>query len=121
MITNLPDTCTIAQVSTDGYGDRTIDTLTEVDCLFNHSNGYGHANGVDYPESDANVYLDIYNEVVMSEGYNLKGKYIMCNALGGSEDDSWYRIVEVQIGQRKLLTNEVDNVHAFLTKVAKPE
>jgi len=120
MISNLPDTCIIAQASTDGYGDRTLETLTETDCLFNHSNGYGHANNVDYPSSDANVYFDIENEAVINEGYNLKGMYVMCNSLGGSEDDSWYRIVDVQIGQRKLLTNEVDNVHAFLTKVVKP-
>ena len=121
MITNLPDTCIIADVVEDGYGDRTLDTLTEVDCLFNHGNGYGHANGVDYPVSDANVYFDIENEVVISKGYSLKGMYVMCNSLGGSEEDSWYRISNVEIGQQKLTTNAVDNVHAFLTKVAKPE
>ena len=121
MISNLPDTCQLVQVSTDGYGDRTIETLTEVRCLFNHSNSYDHTNNVDSPASDANVYFDIENEVVLEKGYSLKGMYVICNSFGEPEDDSWYRIINVEIGQRKLLTNEVDNVHAFLTKVAKPE
>lgn len=121
MITSLPDTCQIAQVSEDGYGDRTIGLLTEVRCLFNQATGYDHINGVDSPTSDANVYLDIENSLVIEKANDMKGLYLMCSPFGASEDDSWYRITNVEVGQRKLLTNEVDNVHAFLTKVAKPE
>lgn len=108
-------------MSTDGYGDRTIELLTEVRCLFNKSSAYTHTNNVDSPASDANVYFDIENAVVMDKGYGLEGMYVICNPFGASDDDSWYRISNVEVGQRKLLTNEVDNVHAFLSKVAKPE
>lgn len=120
-LSSLPDTCRIATVSYDGYGDRTVETLTEVKCLFNKSSAYDHTNNVDSPASDANVYLDTNNGIVMSKGFGLEGMYLNCNPFGALDDDSWYRIVSVEIGQRKLLTNEVDNVHAFLTKVAKPE
>lgn len=120
MIT-MKDTCQLATISTDGYGDRTIDLSTEVDCLFLQSSGYTHTNNVDLMSSDAHVYLDIENPVIYSTGFRLEGRYLLINPFGADDDKSWYRVSNVEVGQRKLLNNEVDNVHAFLQRVAKPE
>jgi hypothetical protein len=116
----MKDTCQVAQVSSDGYGDKTIEVLTTVDCLFLQSTGHEHSQNVDLVNSDAHIYLDIDNSVIKDRGYRIEGMYILANPFGGSDDDSWYRVAKVVVGQRKLLTNEVDNVHAFLQKVAKP-
>lgn len=116
----MKDTCQIAQVSTDGYGDKTLDVLTTVNCLFLQSTGYNHSNNVEMANSDAHVYLDIEEPTIKNVGYRIEGMYLIVNPFGASDDESWYRVSRVVIGQRKLLTNEVDNVHAFLQKVAKP-
>lgn len=117
----MKDTCQLATVSTDGYGDRTIELSTEVACLFLQSSGYTHSGNVDLASSDAHVYLDINNPVIKDTGYRLEGRYLLINPFGADDNESWYRIFNVEVGQRKLLNNKVDNVHAFLQKVAKPE
>ncbi len=119
MIT-MKDTCQVAQISANGYGDRSIDVLTTVDCLFLQSTGSQHSNNVELANSDAHVYLDINNEVLLERGYRIEGMYILVNPFGADNNESWYKVSRVVVGQRKLLTNDVDNVHAFLQKVAKP-
>jgi hypothetical protein len=50
--------------------------------------------------------------------YRLEGMYIVANPLGGSQNQSWYRITHVTVGQRKLLNNAIDNVYCLLEKEA---
>jgi hypothetical protein len=116
----MKDICQLAQLSEDGYGDRTVETLATVDCLFLQNTGYTHANNTNLSTSDAHVYLDIENEEIKSRGYRLEGIYLLINPFSADENESWYKISSVVVGQRKLLNNEVDNVHAFLQKVANP-
>lgn len=119
MIT-MKDNCQIAQISTDGYGDRTVNILTTVDCLFLQSTGSSHSGNVDLATSDAHVYLDIENDEIKGRGYRLEGMYLLINPFGANDNQSWYKIFRVVVGQRKLLNNQVDNVHAFLQKAANP-
>lgn len=116
----MKDTCQLAEISTDGYGDRTVTIMATVACLFLQHTGYSHANNTDLDQSDAHVYLDINNEEILGRSYRLEGTYLLINPFGYSNEESWYRIEKVVVGQRKLLTNEVDNVHAFLKKVSNP-
>lgn len=119
MIT-MKDICQLAQVSTDGYGDRTVEMLTTINCLFLQNTGYTHVSNTNLSTSDAHVYLDIENEEVKSRGYRLENMYLRINPFSVDDNESWYKITSVVVGQRKLLNNEVDNAHAFLQKVANP-
>lgn len=116
----LKDTVQLAETSSNGYGDATVNVLTDVASLFLQSSGKAHSTNVDIANSDAHVYLDINNPVLLERGYKIEGMYIKANPFGAEEDESWYRITRVVVGQRKLLANNVDNVHAYLEKVAKP-
>ena len=116
----MKDTCQLASISNDGYGDRTVNVLTTINCLFLQHNGMTHNSNVNLATSDAHVYLDIENAEIRGRGYRLEGLYLLINPFGADDDESWYKITNVVVGQRKLLNNEVDNVHAFLKKVAKP-
>jgi hypothetical protein len=114
------DTCRIAQISEDGYGDRDVELLTTVDCLFLQGTGDSHSNNAEIATADAHVYLDIYNEVIRGKAYRLEGMYLVINPFGADGNESWYKITRVKVGQKKLTDNEVDNVHAFLQKVSNP-
>lgn len=116
----MKDSCQLAEISTDGYGDREVEILTTIPCLFLQSTGNSHSNNVELATSDAHVYLDIENDAVKGRGYRIEGMYLLVNPFGADSEESWYKITRVEVGQRKLLTNEVDNVHAFLQKVSNP-
>lgn len=117
----MKDTCQLATITTDGYGDRNIEVLTTIDCLFLQGTGEVHSSNTEVQTSDAHVYLDINNSAIKDIGYRIEGMYLLINPFGADESRSWYKIASVKVGQRKLLTNDVDNVHAFLERVAKPD
>lgn len=117
---SLKDTLTLAEMVSDGYGDKSVVELTDINCLFLQSTGNSHSGNVEIANSDAHVYLDIDHPEIKGRGYRIEGMYLKANPFGASDDASWYKITRVVVGQRKLLNNEVDNVHAFLQKVAKP-
>lgn len=116
----MKDTCQLAEMTTDGYGDRSIQSLTTIKCLFLQQTGRSHSNNVEIANADAHVYLDINDPLIKGRGYRLEGLYLMINPFGAEDVESWYKITRVVVGQRKLLANNVDNVHAYLQKVAKP-
>lgn len=116
----MKDVVQLAEYASDGYGDKSITVLTDIDSLFLQSSGHTHSGNVDNISTDAHIYLDITNQVLVERGYRIEGLFIIANLFGAEDNESWYRIERVVVGQRKLLSNEVDNVHAFLRKVAKP-
>ena len=119
-LVNHPDIGYIATTSDDGYGDSKVTALNEIECTFLLQAGTSHTGNVDVANSTAHVYLDIDNEFILSLGYRLEGFLFKISPFGTAESESWYKISNVQVGQRKLLTNEVNNVHAYLEKIAKP-
>lgn len=120
MIT-LKDVVQLAETTSDGYGDKVVTVLTDVNALFLQSSGNSHSNNTEIVNSDAHVYLDIDNEVLKDRGYRIEGMYIIANLFGADDAKSWYRVSRVVVGQRKLLDNNVDNVHAFLREVSPQE
>jgi hypothetical protein len=115
------DTVTLYQMSSDGYGDKTAQVVSEVPALFLQQTGNAHSNNADIANSDAHVYLDPAHAAVIGNGFRLEGMYIVALPHGQvRENTSWYRITRVVVGQRKLLDNNVDNVHAYLRRVSKP-
>lgn len=114
----LIDTVKLATTTVDGYGDKTVTVLTEVDSLFIQRTSVTHDNNADGIASDATVYLDQTNEVVLANRYALEGMYIIAQPFGQSTEESWYRITHVTVAQRKLLNNAIDNIYCSLEKVA---
>jgi hypothetical protein len=114
----LQDTVKLATTTTDGYADKTVTVLTEVKSLFIQRTNVEHNNNIESDMSDAVVYLDPTNQVVLDNAYRLEGMYIIAQPFGQSQQESWYKIVGVSVGQRKLLNNAVDNIHCTLDKVA---
>lgn len=110
------DTVILFETSQDGYGDDTVSHSEILNGLFLQGTSENHSNNVDYIGTDAHIYLDIENPFVLENAYRLEGMYILCNPFEGREKQSWYKIARVKVGQRKLLENNVNNVHCFLNK-----
>lgn len=100
----------------DGYGDTEVVTLTDLNCLFLQNTGHSHSNHVDVVNSDAHAYIDFNNPEVVSRAYRLEGMFLVANPFNAPEEESWYMITRVVIGQHKLTTNCIDNVHVYLKK-----
>lgn len=114
----LQDTVKLATTTSDMYGDKTVTVLTEVKSLFIQRTAVAHDLSAEGVTSDAVVYLDPKNEVVLDNAYRLEGMYIIAQPFGQTQNESWYKIVGVHVGQRKLLNNAVENIHCTLDKVA---
>lgn len=106
-----PDTVQLATTTHDGYGDQTVDLLEEVQAAFIKRAGIEHNNNSDAEVSDAAVYLLPTNAKVLEVKNDLEGMYIIY-------ESEWYRISSVNIAQRKLLNNAIDNIYCRLEKVA---
>ncbi len=114
----LTDSVQLATTTVDGYGDKTVTILTDVDSLFIQRTGVTYSENTEGVISDATVYLDPTNTIVTDNMYRLEGMYIISKPFGQDPDDSWYRITGVSVAQRKLLDNTIDNIHCQLEKVA---
>lgn len=114
----LTDTVKLATTAPDGYGDRTVTVLTDVKSLFIQRTSMDHSSNIESHDSDASVYLDPTNSVVLENMFRLEGMYIIAQPFGQLTDKAWYRITHVSVAQRKLLNNAIDNIHCQLDKVA---
>jgi hypothetical protein len=111
------DTVRLAITHTDGYGDQSVDVLADVRALFIQRTGADHAQNAEMITSDALVYLDPADGTVLNNSYRLEGMYVIANPFGQTDEQSWYKIIGVNVGQRKLLNNTVDNILCQLQKV----
>lgn len=114
----LVDTVKLATTTTDGYGDKTVTVLTDVKSLFVQRTSVDHNTNAEGVQSSAVVYLDPKNQIVLDNAYRLEGMYIIAQPFGQSQNESWYKILDVNVGQRKLLNNVVENIHCTLVKTA---
>lgn len=114
----LIDTVKLATTTVDGYGDKAVTVLTEVKSLFVQRSSVTHNANADSVTSDATIYLDPTNTVVLANAFRLEGMYIIAQPFSQATEESWYRIINVTVGQRKLLDNAVENIHCSLEKVA---
>lgn len=112
---NYPDTVRLATVTTDGYGDRTVNAVIDVPAAFIKKSGMTHAENAEGETSDATVYLLPTNVDVINNKDKLEGMYLHAEPFS---NDTWYRITSVNIAERKLLNNTLDNVYCRLEKVA---
>lgn len=109
------DTIEIYEITSDGYGDEEGVPHT-VPALFLVGTGTNRSFNVDNIIADAHAYVDPKNEFLISKAYRIEGLLIKANPFGGADSEAWYRITMARVGQDKLLTNQIDNVHIYLQK-----
>lgn len=113
-----PDTAYIVALTKKNmYGDASVLQEHEIPCAFFQQFNRDSASNQNLTQSDAYAYLKRDNEFIVSKAYMLQGLYFRINTFG---QDQWYIITTVEVAQRKLLTNEVNNVLVNLQVVAKP-
>lgn len=113
-----PDTAYIVDTSSNGYGDATLSSENQIACAFFQQFSREDATNQELTQSDAYAYLDISNAFIKGMGYQLQGLYFKINVFG---KEQWYIITTVEVAQRKLLTNEVNNVLVNLQVTVPPE
>lgn len=112
------DPILLIDTAQDEYGDNSISHIEHLNGLFRLGASQNEVNYVESLGTDAHVYLDIENQFVKDNAYRLEGMYVVANLFGGKENQAWYKISSVILGQRKLLDNDINNIHARLTKCA---
>lgn len=106
-----PDTVQLATLSPDGYGDKNVSVLTDCKANFIRRKGVDHNNNADGITSDAAVYLDPTNPIVVARLDDLEGLYVRYRS-------KWYSVSEAHVAERKLLNNAIDNIYCLLDKQA---
>lgn len=110
-----PDSVKLAITEPDGYGDRTVTELVDVPAIFIRRAGITRGEHTEGETSDAAVYLLPTHATVLENKEDLEGMFLQIEPFS---DKSWYRIGPVNIAQRKLLNNAIDNIYCRLEKVA---
>lgn len=113
------DTIKIVDPVIDSYGAEKIGQIEEVDCLFIQITGWEHSNNQDGITSDAEIYIDPEHWFIKANFYRLEDMLVIANPFGEAEADAWYRIINVTVGQDKLLSNGVDNIRLELKKTTE--
>lgn len=112
-----PDTGYVVALTKNGYGDAEVASENEIACAFFQQFNQQQSTNQELTQSDAYAYLDIDNAFIQGLGFKLQGLYFKTSPFG---KDLWFIITTVQVAQRKLLTNEVNNVLITLQVAAKP-
>ena len=110
-----PDTVRLATTTSDMYGDKTVESVDDIPACFVKRAGVTHSQSIDGETSSAAVYLSPANQKVLDVKDSLEGMYLQSEPF---TDENWYKIVSVNIAERKLLDNAIDNVYCRLEKVA---
>lgn len=113
-----PDPAVLYKAPADGYGVKTAVYLADIDTNFTTSiNNQRGANTEDIT-ADALAYLDTENAAIADEGYELEGCFFAITRFGRT---IWYTIDTVDVNERKLLDNAIDNIQVRLVKTVEPE
>ena len=110
------DPILLIETAQDGYGDNAISHVEHLNGLFLQGTSQAESAFVEGISTDAHIYLDIENSFVKENAFRLEGMYIVANLFDDRESQAWYKIARCKVGQRKLLENDLNNVHCFLTK-----
>lgn len=113
------DTIYLVDPVLDEYGNEKIGQVETVPALFIQNTGWSHQNNQDAIDSSGEIYIDPTHWFVEENAYRLEELLVIANPFGASNADSWYRIIDVTVGQDKLLGNEIDNVRLELKKTAE--
>ncbi len=120
MICNYKDNITFYDYVVDGYGTERFNLTAVVPSMFFQNTGWAEAGNMVAVESDAYAYVDPENAFVKSNFNRLEGMMIEANPMGDLyESRTWYRVIDVTVGQDKLLCNKIDNIVVRLKKTTE--
>lgn len=112
------DPVLLVETGQNEWGDIAAVHTEQINGLFVQGTSQNQVGNVEAIGTDAHIYLDIENPFVQENAFRLEDMYILANPFGGRDKQSWYKISRCKVGQRKLLDNDINNVHCFLTKCA---
>lgn len=112
-----PDPAQIYTVVPDEYGVKSATLLTDIDTNFTTSVNTQKGTNAEIIIADALAYLDVDNAAIAAVGYELEGCYFAITRFGRT---TWYTIDRLEVNERKLLDNAIDNIQARLLKVTEP-
>jgi len=111
------DTATFYRVTAGGYrGDKTVAESASVDVIFLQNTGFEQGSFQENTDSDAVCYPDPLNTFISGNFNRLQGMYILMPLFGASDDESWFKVVSVNVNRDHLLANEIDNIDMQLKK-----
>lgn len=113
-----PDPAVLYRAPADEYGVKTAVYLTDIDTNFTTSLNNQRGQNTEDITADAFAYLDVDNATIANVGYDLEGCFFAIERFGRT---IWYTIDTVEVNQRKLLDNAIDNIQVRLVKTVEPE
>jgi len=112
-----PDTGIFIKVTSDGYANnKIVSEQASVPIIFVQNTGFERNDSQDSVVSDAICYPDFTNEFIEESVNRLEGMYLIVRLFGSSEDQSWYKIIDVTVNRDHLLGNIIDNIELRLKK-----
>ena len=121
LLLDYKDPVLLIDTAQDVYGDHSVKHIEHINGLFRQGSSQSDVNFVEGISTDAHIYLDIENPYVRENAFRLEGMYIVANLFNGKENQAWYKIASCTVGQRKLLDNDINNIHCRLTKCSPIE
>lgn len=109
------DDVTLTWQYRDEYGDESNANSINIQGLLFLGSSVTYQNDTYTEAIDAHLYLDPETLIATGSGFNLQGCYVMVRDLEGRPQT--YKITRVELGLRKLLGGEVNNVHCFLSRI----
>lgn len=103
----------------DSYGAPRIGQVETVPCLFISRTGSAHAANAEGIVSDAELYIDPTHWFVEQNHNRLEEMLVISARFSADSDESWYKIINVRVGEDKLLTNNIDNILVGLKKTTE--
>lgn len=103
----------------DGYATEMIGQIETVPALFISNTGFSHNSNQNAIDSDAEIYIDPTHWFVQENYNRLEGMMVIAPRFGAPNEEAWYRIITVRVGEDKLLGNTIDNILVFLKKAVE--
>lgn len=117
MICNYKDIINIYDYVIDGYGTEKFTDFVSIPSMFFQNTGWANGSNMLEIDSDAYAYVDPENTFVKTNFNRLEGMMVEANPMGDTNTARvWYRIIDVNVGQDKLLCNKIDNIVIRLKK-----
>lgn len=105
----------------DEYGSEKIGEIETVPALFIQNTGWTHQSNQEAINANSIIYIDPSNDFVLENFNRLEEMLVIANPFSALDSDSWYKVIDVTVGQDKLLTNQIDNIRLELKKTVEIE
>jgi hypothetical protein len=88
----------------------------DVSAIVEQNVNFTHSNYRDELNADARALVDPADSFVIGEAYRLEELIVLFNPYGGVEEQQWFKVNAVTVGQYHQTTGEVNTVNLTLQK-----